>query len=224
MGEVVDLLDRSIYSMGQADRLLGVSAGTARRWIDGYVKRDQRYEPLVRAEPTGSGIVTWGEFVEARLISEYRRHGVSVFRMRPAIMALRKEFNTNYPLAAAQPFLDDDGRDLVLKVQQENNLSAPLRLVIRTRQVVAPSIEVRRFQQVADYGDDKKNVRRFLIAPNVAIDPEYAAGEPTIKGRRLRVDTIIEALSVGEHPEDIAKMWHITPQAVDDAVRCSNVA
>ena len=37
------------------------------------------------------------------------RHAVSVFRMRPAIMALREEFDTDYPLAAAQPFLNVDG-------------------------------------------------------------------------------------------------------------------
>ena len=61
----------------------------------------------------------------------------------------------------------------------------------------------------------QKGVRRFLIAPNVAIDPEYATGEPTIKGSRLRIDTIIEALSAGEYPEDIAEMWHITPRPLN---------
>ncbi len=222
MGTVITLLDRDVYSMGQVDRLLDLSSGTAARWIDGYERLDRRYEPLVRVESTGSEIVTWGEFVEARLISEYRRLGVSVFRMRPAIMALRKQFGTQYPLAAAQPFVSTEGRELVLKVQQETNLQPSLRLVARTGQIITPSMEVRRFRQAADYDGDA--VSRFRIAQNVVIDPEYASGEPTISGRRLRVATLVEALEAGERPEAVAEMWEVTPEAVEDAVRCSNVA
>ena len=222
MGDVIALVDRDVYNMGQVDRLLGLSHGTAGRWIDGYTRRERRYEPLVRLETTGSETVTWGEFVEARLISEYRRQGVSVFRMRPAIMALRDAFDTEYPLAAAQPFMSAEGRELVLQVQEETNLGLSLRFVIRSGQIVVPSLEVRRFQQVADYDDD--TVRRFRMAQNVVIDPEYASGEPTIAGRRLRVATVAEAIAAGEQQDAVAEMWDITPQAVDDAVRCSNVA
>ena len=222
MGRVITLLDRDVYSMGQVDRLLGLSSGTATRWIDGYTRLDRRYEPLVRVESTGSEVVTWGEFVEARLISEYRRQGVSVFRMRPAIAALRERFGTLYPLAAAQPFVSAEGRELVLKVQQETNLLPSLRLVVRNGQIITPSIEVRRFRQAADY--DADTVSRFRIARSVVIDPEYASGEPTIAGRRLRVATLVEALAAGEQPEAVAEMWDITPEAVEDAVHCSNVA
>ena len=222
MGRVINLLDRDVYSMGQVDRLLGLSSGTATRWIDGYTRLDRRYEPLVRVESTGSEVVTWGEFVEARLISEYRRQGVSVFRMRPAIAALRERFGTLYPLAAAQPFVSAEGRELVLKVQQETNLQPSLRLVVRNGQIITPSIEVRRFRQAADY--DADTVSRFRIARSVVIDPEYASGEPTIAGRRLRVATLVEALAAGEQPEAVAEMWDITPEAVEDAVHCSNVA
>ena len=222
MGDVIALVDRDVYNMGQVDRLLGLSHGTASRWIDGYARRERRYEPLVRPETTGLETVTWGEFVEARLISEYRRQGVSVFRMRPAIMALRDAFATEYPLAAAQPFVSAEGRQLVLQIQQDTNLQLSLRFVVHNGQMVLPSLEVRRFQQVADYDDDI--VRRFRMAENVVIDPEYASGEPTITGRRLRVATVAEAIAAGEQRDAVAEMWDITPEAVEDAVRCSNVA
>lgn len=222
MAEVIALLDREVYGMGQVDRLLGLSRGTACRWIDGYERRGRRYEPLVRVAATGSETVTWEEFVEVRLISEYRRLGVSVFRMRPAIMALRDEFGTDYPLAAAQPFLSAEGRELVLRVQRETNLRPSLRFVVRSGQAVLPSLEVQRFQQAADY--DHAMVRRFRIADNVVIDPEYASGEPTIAGRRLRVASVAESIAAGERREAVADMWDIPLEAVDDAVRCSDVA
>ncbi len=222
MGGAVALLDRDVYGMSQVDRLLGLSRGTASRWIDGYERRGRHYEPLVRVTATGSETVTWGEFVEARLISEYRRLGVSVFLMRPAIMALRDAFSTDYPLAAAQPFLSAEGRELVMRVQQATNLRPSLSFVVRSGQAILPSLEVHRFQQAADYDDAK--VLRFRIADNVVIDPEYASGEPTITGRRLRVATVAESTAAGEHRESVAEMWGITTQAVEDAVRCSDVA
>lgn len=228
MSSVVSLLDQDMYSMGQADRLLGVSHGTARRWIDGYERQGKRHNPLVRAESTGSEDVTWGEFVEARLISEYRRQGITIFKMRPAIMALKDKFNTEYPLAVSQPFLSAEGCELVMEVQQETNLQPALRLVVRNGQIITPSLEVRRFQEAADYnndsGDDMGVVQRLRLAENIVLDPEYAAGEPTIRRRRLRVATIAEAIATGSEPAEVAEMWGIELEVVKDAVRCSIVA
>jgi hypothetical protein len=69
MGSLADLLERPVYGMGQVDYLLGLTPGTARRWIDGSKRGGRGYAPLVRVEPTGEEIVTWGEFVETRLLS-----------------------------------------------------------------------------------------------------------------------------------------------------------
>ncbi|WP_419909902.1 DUF433 domain-containing protein [Candidatus Poriferisodalis sp.] len=226
MGDVVSLLDREVYVLSQVDRLLDIASGTAKRWIDGYKRRDQMYEPLVRSEPTGSDIVTWGEFVETRLIAEYRRHGVNVARMRPAIMALREEFGTSYPLATAEPFLSTEGRELVMRVQGETGLRPSLCFVVRNQQSLLDlSMEVRRFQQDADY-EDSPEVRRLRLlgTSTVVMDPEYGFGEPTIKGRRLRVSAIAEALEAGESRQEIKSLWSITDEMVDDALRCSRVA
>lgn len=76
MGEIIDVVERPVYGMAQVDRLLGTRPGTARRWIDGYERGGRRYEPVVRLTSTGNDIVTWGEFVEARLLAHYRDKGV----------------------------------------------------------------------------------------------------------------------------------------------------
>src|SRR5205823_6757728 len=97
------LLDRAIYSYADVDRLVGLHAGTARRWLEGYERQGCFYDPVLRREPTGSDAVTWGEMVEARLLAEFRNLKVPVQRMRPAIVKLRDEFG-RYPLAHARPF------------------------------------------------------------------------------------------------------------------------
>ena len=71
-----ELLDRPVYGLTQVDELLGLRTGTARRWIDGYVRRDRVYPPVVRVTSTGEDLVTWGEFTETRLLAEFRDAGV----------------------------------------------------------------------------------------------------------------------------------------------------
>ena len=89
-----------MYGLGQVDHILGLKAGTSERWIDGYQRagRPTRPDP---AEHTGDEIVTWGEFIEARLLAQYR-DGALVAKMRPAVEKLREELNTLYPLASAE--------------------------------------------------------------------------------------------------------------------------
>ena len=226
MSEIVNLLDRDLYTMSQADRLLGLSAGTSRRWINGYARNGKQHDPLVRELPTDSEMVTWGEFVEARLISEYRRQGVTVFRMRPAIMALRQEYSANYPLAMAQPFLSAENRELVMEIQHRTNLDPALRFVVRSGQLILPSLELMRFQSAANYSEDSDQsvVQRFQLSKNIVLDPKYSSGEPTVRGRRLRVDTITEAIVSGMSPENVADTWKIDIDTVEEAVRCSQIA
>ncbi len=97
MTTVTDLLERPVYSFPQVDDVLGLKGGTAQRWIDGHQRAGKHYEPLIRERTTHRATVTWGEFVEARLLSEYRDAGVRIFRMRPAIERLRQELQTRSP-------------------------------------------------------------------------------------------------------------------------------
>lgn len=75
------ILDRAIYSYADVDRLVGLHSGTARRWLEGYERLGRFYDPVLRSEPTGSDAVTWGEMVEARLLTEFRGRRVPVQRM-----------------------------------------------------------------------------------------------------------------------------------------------
>ena len=222
MSNTISLLDREVYSFNQVDRILELSRGTAKRWINGHDRLGTRYEPVVRPERTESQIVTWGEFVETRLISEYRSAGIKLFRMRSAIEALRHEFGMRHPLATARPFLDVEGFELVQQIQDETNLDRSLWFVIRSGQMILPSMALQRFQKVAEY--DKGTVVRFNLAENIVLDPDYASGEPTIRGRRLRVADIVEAAAAGESDESIKAMWNLTDEQYSDAVRYSKIA
>ena len=221
---VINLLDRDVYSMAQADRLLRLTRGTIRRWVDGYDTRGKSYEPLIRDTRTGSEMVTWGEYVEARLISEYRQLGARIFHLRPAIMELKDRFQKKYPLAYSSPFTTIAGKELILQAQNHTGLQPALHLVLRSGQLLLPSLEVVGFQASAEYDEDTDVAARINITKTITVDPSYSSGEPTVKGRRLRVASIIEAVEAGETRDEIRDTWSIDDQVIDDAVRCTQIA
>ena len=220
MAEATDLLDRPIYGLAQVDRLLGLSPGTARRWMDGYRRAGKDYPPVVRVEPTGEEVVTWGEFVEARLLSEYRDAGVPLIRMRPAIDRLREQFHPRYPLAHSRPFLDVHGRELVLRAQEDVGLDRELLLVIVRNEQIVLSQPAEQFIQSAEFDRKTQVVERLRPVADireVVMDPLRQFGEPVV--RSVRTDVIAEQVRVGETIDGIAELYDLDRHLVEAAVR-----
>jgi uncharacterized protein (DUF433 family) len=225
-GEVIDLLDRPTYGLAQVDRILSLRGGTARRWIDGYTRGAKEYPPVVRDRSTGDQIVTWGEFVETRLLAEYRDAGVPIIHMRPAIEALRKELGVAYPLASARTWLDVHGRELVRKVQDEVGLERRLSLVVvrSGQQIIEWAAPAESFRRSVEWtGDDEHAVPRLLHpvpdVPEVEVDPLRGFGEPVVRGRGVRTEVIAELVRAGDSPEMIADLYDLERREVDAAVR-----
>ena len=230
MGDVVDLLSRPTYGLGQVDDILGLNPGTAHRWIDGYDRGGRHYDPVVRQETTGNPIATWGEFVEARLLAEYRDSGVAMLRMRPAVQALRETFGP-YPLASAQMWLGHDGRDIVQRTQIETGLDRKQWLVVpRSGQGMLPVAEktVRwsdralRFMRTLVWSEDGgiavlAGLRPLSDNDAVLIDPLRGFGEPVV--RNVQTSVIGELIRAGDPPEMIAELYELSIDDVNAAVR-----
>ena len=224
MTNVIDLLSRPVYGLSQVDVLLSLRPGTARRWIDGYARAGRSYPPVVREVSTGDEAVTWGEFVETRLLAQYRDAGVPMIRMRPAIDVLREQMQTRYPLASARTWLDVDGRELVWTVQDQVGLERPLALVVvRTGQAVldwSPPAEA--FRRSIEWTDDDDGRQPRLVHPDVdldqvEIDPLRGFGEPVV--RNVRTEIIVELFRAGESPEGISETYELEREAVLQALR-----
>lgn len=213
-----ELLDRPLYSVPQVDRLLGLTGGTARRWIEGYERGGRRYPPLIRTETTGQELITWGEFVETRLLSEYREAGVPVVHMRPAIEKLREEFDTRYPLAHARPFLDVEGRELVMRAQTDVGLERRLQLVVVRNNQLVLADRAKQFVDSVEYKDDI--AEKLHPAPDlqdVVIDPLRQFGEPVV--RSVPTEVIAEQVRAGDPAEMIMELYELSRKQVDAALR-----
>jgi uncharacterized protein (DUF433 family) len=224
---VSDLLERPTYGMAQVDAILGLHGGTARRWIDGYSRASVTYPPVVRVEHTGEETVTWGEFVETRLLAEFRDRGVPMVHMRPTVVRLRAELKTAYPLAHASPYLDADGRELVRHIQAEVSVEGPLRLVIelaRTGQLVlsAPADQFARSAVFSDQGTrEVVRLHPFPDDKEVVIDPLRRFGEPVV--RSVPTEVIAEQFRRGDPIEMLAELFELTSAQVQAAIRYEGV-
>ena len=211
------LLDRAIYTYADMDRLVGLPAGTARRWIDGYRRGGVDYPPVLRAQPTSAESVTWGEMVEARLLTEFRGRRVPLQRLRPAVLRLRDEFGS-YPLAHARPLLDVAGRELVLRVQNEVGLDRSLQLVVVRNDQVMLDVPAERFTRLVDYERDVAvAMRPAAVAPEVRMDPARAFGQPAIRG--VRTEVLAQDYRAGESRETLADLYDLSVDQVDQALR-----
>ncbi len=213
----VAVLDRELYSVGYAARILGLPASTLRWWLDG---RDS-YPPVIRQQPTGSSVVTWGEFVEAGFLRAYRRHkGVSLQRIRLFVDHLRDSFGVPYPLAHYQPFVAEGPR-LVVEAQAAAGIQPDEAIFIEaaTGQLVMRGP----FEEFVDKVDFAKGGERWAerLHPEgrrspVVIDPEFSFGAPTVGG--VRTETLAEMIEAGEDQDEIAEHFGLSPAQVRAAV------
>lgn len=216
--QVLSILERPTYGISEAASLLGLRSDRARAWLDGYEGRGVRYPPVIRWEPTGKDVVTWGEFVELGYLREYRRKGVPLQRLRPVIDELRREFATPYPLATAQPYIF--GKELVLELQRKNDIPKSIAIVISSGQTIALADEAKRFFRKVEFDTpDQGDVRRLRpagTASPVVIDPLLRFGRPTVNG--VATERLWELHDAGESVERIAGGYDMAAELVRVAI------
>lgn len=213
----LELLDREVYGVGEAARLLGLTTQTAHRWLDGYSFRGKTYRPVVRIEPTGSDIVTWGEFVELGFLREYRKKDVPLQRLRPAIDRLRDEFGVVHVLAHARPWIDEN-RHLVLEIERETDLDPRLYMVVdQGGQLILSPSALAYWEKVEWIGEGAARFKPAGPTSKVVIDPKVAFGAPQVRG--IRTEAIVELFLAREPMELIAEGFEMEVRDVEEAIR-----
>lgn len=210
----MSILERPAYGLSEAAGYLGLRRERARAWLDGYERGGVCYPPVIRAEPTGSDIVAWGEFVELGYLREYRRKGVPLQQLRPVIDELRRELSTPYPLATAHPYVM--GRELVWELQERQGLHPAIAIVVRTGQAVALSAEADRFVKKVEFDPDELGgvcrMRPAGSASPVVIDPLVRFGRPSVAG--VATERLWELHDAGEQVADIADSYDMAEDLV----------
>lgn len=217
---MTDLLERQLYTVGEAARLLRLPSSTLRRWLEGFTAGGRFYEPVIRPQPTGSDVVTWAEFVEAGFLREYRAKRVSLQHLRPVIDQMRRQFDVRYPLAHFKPYVDTASRQLVLGIQRAAQLEDELALLVRLPGgQLQWAAAVQAFIDKVEFDAEGivERMRPLGSASPVVIDPEVVFGVPQVKG--IRTEVIAESYAEDGSWERVAHDWHLGVEEVQAALQ-----
>jgi uncharacterized protein (DUF433 family) len=202
MGKDVALLEREVYSEAEASRHLGMPQSTLHYWLEGGTRGRKTYLPIIRDEATGSRIVTWGEFVEAGLLRQYRNEKVPMVQLRLFIQTLRDEMGVPYPLAHARPWIS--GRELLREAQDRSGLGTDYWLVASDQLVLTfPGEAFMRRVRWDERGEVVSGYRPQLEPGSpVLIDPLVRFGRPSVKG--VSTEAIADEIESGASMQEAA--------------------
>lgn len=210
----MSVLDREMFSEAEAARLLRVAQSTLNYWLEGGVRRNKTYKPILRVEPQGDrSSVTWAEFIEAGLLREYRRtHGVPMAELRAFIELLREGLGVPYPLAHRRPFVAD--RRLVLEAQETAGLEADFCLVaeVSGQLILTPPSQFF-VDRVTWDGDLALGWRPHEDRRSpVRMSPDVRFGRPSVRG--VSTEVLWEHAEAGEDVDELATAFDVSPDDV----------
>lgn len=206
-----------IFTLREAAGYLGVPQSTIHQWA-----RPADRSPLITVFPRQGrqATVPFVGFAEAYVLSAFRRAGVPLQRIRPAVEVLRGEIGIEHALASERLFTD--GAEVLFDYAELRNEKDILDLVVVRTGQHQFSVLVRDYLQRITYGADgwasEAQLPSYTQA-RVIVNPEVAFGLPIVTGAGARVEDLVDRFLAGDTLGDIATDFDITASEVEDVIR-----
>jgi uncharacterized protein (DUF433 family) len=214
----------AIFTVREAAAHLGLPTSTLRSWASPVGRRGG---PLITRFPARGteATVPFIGFAEAYVLSAFRRAGVPMQRIRPAVDALSSGIGVEHALASQR--LYTDGAE-VLYDYAESEHDDELRglTVVRTGQKQFAEV-VRDYLRRIGYGEDGWAARLRLATyehAQVVVDPRRAFGMPLLVHGGARVEDLVDRFMAGDTLADIAEDFGVPELEVEDVVRVATRA
>lgn len=200
-----------LYTLGEAARIVQATSSTVHRWARGYTYRTPDHGIQVAAQPlittTGIGrrpVVPFVGLGETYVLNAFRRAGVPMQRIRPALERLTQDMGVAAALASER--LKTDGTEILYEYGEHDPASGLSELVvIRNGQRVFAEV-VQQYLRTITYDDGW--VRRIRLPQfdtvHVQVDPDVNWGQPSLAGSGVRVQDIVSRIRAGEAPGAVA--------------------
>ena len=216
-------VSRPIFTLREAAGYLGVPASTLHHWA-----RDQEgSRPIITCFPRRGreATVPFIGFAEAHVLSAFRRSGVPMQRIRPAVEVLASSIGIDHALASRR--LYTDGAEVLFNYSSEHEESELHELtVVRTGQRQFSEV-VRDYLERITYGDDgwATGVRLPTYErAEVVVDPRRAFGLPLVLHGGARVEDLVDRFVAGDRVGDIADDFGVPEEEVEDVIRVATRA
>jgi uncharacterized protein (DUF433 family) len=230
----VDRFSTLLYGIGEAAAYLSVPSSTLSSWAYGYKRHvhgggTRTTRPVitaVRPEQRDEAAMPFVGLAEAYALAAFRKVGVPMQRIRPAIDVLSSELGLANALASRQ--LYTDGAEVLYDYAQHagdtpEGESARDLVVVRNGQRVFTEV-VQQYLSRVDFASD--GYARLIRLPQyrvaeVTVDPEHAFGRPRLTHGGTKVDDVIDLFLAGEPVDTVATEFGLSRDEVEDVVRVS---
>jgi len=217
-----------IYSIDEAAHILWLPPSTLKTWTVGQKwhepsGKERRYVPLIIPPPSPDAMLSFTNLIETHVLQAIRRvHKIKMLKVHEAMRALRREFETQHPLAEVD--LYTEGRNILVKLGGYMNMSHGKQ--IEMQEVV--SIYLKRIER------EEHKIARFypfsgeprLEGPgveeqpkSVSVDPFVSFGRPVVAGTNVRTEIIAERFFAGDSVDELARDFRLDKTLIEAAVR-----
>jgi uncharacterized protein (DUF433 family) len=214
---------RAIFTLRETAAYLDVPKSTVQWWA----RPPEAKHPLITCFPAHGrqATVPFIGFAEAFVLSSFRRAGVPLQRIRPAVEVLEKEIGVDHALASKS--LYTDGAEVLFDYAEKHG-ERELRdlVVVRTQQRQFSSV-VKGYLKRIDYGGDgwADSVRLPTYErAEVIVDPRVAFGLPLVIHGGARVEDLVDRFQAGDSVKEIAEDFDVPAAQVEDVIRVATRA
>ena len=224
----VDRFVTPLYGVGEAAGYLGVPPSTLADWAYGYEWRraDGRVAvagpviTAVRPARRHEAVLPFIGLAEAYALAAFRRAGVPLQRVRPAIDGLRHELGLEHALASRR--LHADGAEILYDYAQPGDDGpTPELVVVRSSQQVFAQEMVGQYLRWVQFAPDGYvrviRLPQYRVA-EVTMDADHAFGRPRFARGGVGVADVVGLCRAGETAETVAAEFGLSQAEVEDAV------
>ena len=159
-------------------------------------------------------------YAEAFVLAAFRRAGVRLQRIGPAVDALAKSLGLEHALASK--LLYTDGAEVLYGYAAERNEDDLLELVVLRKGQRQFSDAVHDHHKRITFASDGWASRVRLPSyqrAEVVVDPRVAFGLPLVVHGGARVEDLVDRFVAGDTLADIAFDFDVPPEEVEDVIR-----
>jgi uncharacterized protein (DUF433 family) len=190
--------------------------------IQRWARPPEAKHPLITCFPPHGreATVPFIGFAEAFVLSSFRRAGVPLQRIRPAVEVLEKEIGVDHALASKR--LYTDGAEVLFDYANKRGEREVMELVVVRTQQRQFSGVVKDYLKRIQYGGDgwADSVRLPTYgSAEVVVDPKVAFGLPVVVHGGARVEDLVDRFQAGDSVAEIAMDFSVPPDEVEDVIR-----
>lgn len=159
------------------------------------------------------------------MLSSFRRAGVPLQRIRPAVEALTKEIGIEHALASER--LYTDGAEVLFDYASRHQEREVMDLVVvRTQQRQFSEVVKGYLKRIQYGGDGWADSVRLPAYENadVIVDPKVAFGLPLVIRGGARVEDLVDRFQAGDSVADISADFGVPANQVEDVIRVATRA